>query len=232
MILHDVAANNFPVRARGLASEILKVKPDLVGLQEVSLWRDEPCNVSPVPPKATHVRYDYLRLLLRRLNKGRKRYRVVISQPEFDFEIWANTDGNESTSGPGCPFGSEINGRLTERDEVILARLHAGVKTRNAVGAHFHTLLQASPGGVPVDITRGWARVDVRVRGSRPFRFVDTHLEAFDNQASNHTNQGTDVGNGEIREAQARAVRPRRTGDRKEAGDPGRRLELGRQHAP
>jgi endonuclease/exonuclease/phosphatase family metal-dependent hydrolase len=32
---------------------------------------------------------------------------------------------------------------------------------------------------------------------------VNTHLEAFDNQASNHTNQGTDVGNGKVRKAQA-----------------------------
>ena len=38
-ILRDVDTNNFRVRARGLAAEIRSVRPDLVGLQEVALWR-------------------------------------------------------------------------------------------------------------------------------------------------------------------------------------------------
>src|SRR5690242_12728538 len=38
-ILREVTANNFPVRAKGLSQEILKKKPDLVGLQEVATWR-------------------------------------------------------------------------------------------------------------------------------------------------------------------------------------------------
>ncbi len=41
-IVRDVDTNNFPTRAKGLAQEILQKKPDLVGLQEVSLWRNGP----------------------------------------------------------------------------------------------------------------------------------------------------------------------------------------------
>ena len=41
-ILREVTANSFPTRAKGLAQEILKKKPDLVGLQEVALWRTGP----------------------------------------------------------------------------------------------------------------------------------------------------------------------------------------------
>jgi endonuclease/exonuclease/phosphatase family metal-dependent hydrolase len=203
-ILNQVDQNNFTIRAKGLAAEIRKRNPDMVGLQEVALWRTEPCTESPLPPKATTVRYDYLDLLLKELNKGKKRYRLVISEPEFDFEIQANTDGNESTSAPGCPLGSEINGRLTMRD-VILAR-RGNVKTSKAKAAHFDTLLQVRPAGVPVEVTRGWTRVDAKVGKSASFRFVNTHLEAFDNNAVNHTNQSTDVGNGEIRAAQAKEL--------------------------
>ena len=207
VILKQVDDNDFATRAKGLAAEIKAKKPDLVGLQEAALWRTGPCTENPLPPKATTVRYDYVALLLRELNKGAKRYRVVISQPEFDFEVYANTDGDESTAGPGCPFGSEINGRLTMRD-AILARVGAKskVRTAKAKAGHFHTLLQVKPAGVQVDVTRGWTAVDASVGTSRKFRFVNTHLEAFDNNASNHTTQNTDVGNGQIREAQAKEL--------------------------
>jgi hypothetical protein len=203
-ILKQVDANKFQVRAKGLASEILNKKPDLVGLQEAALWRDAPCDDPIMPPSATHVRKggDFLGLLLDALNRHGRNYRLVVSRPEFDFQVWANTDGNRST---GSPFGCEIEGRLTMRD-AILARRGAGVKTKNPDGAHFKTLLQLTPGGAPVDVTRGWTAVNAKVRKSPRFRFVNTHLEAFDNQPSNHTNQGTDIGNGRVRRAQAQEL--------------------------
>lgn len=204
VILKQVDDNRFATRAKGLAAEIRSKSPHLVGMQEVALWRTGPCTESPIPPHAAEVRYDFLKLLLSAVNKDGGRYRTVISKPEFDFEVYANTDGDQSTSAPGCPFGSEINGRLTMRD-VILARTD-GVRTSGSRSGTFETLLQVRPAGVPIDVTRGWTWVNARVPGSAKFRFANTHLEAFDNQASNHTNQNTDVGNGEIREAQAKEL--------------------------
>ncbi len=119
-ILNQVDENKFQVRAKGLATEILNKQPDLVGLQEAALWRDAPCDAPIIPPSATHVRNggDFLGLLLDQLNKNGNNYRLVIAEPEFDFQIWANTDGDHST---GTPFGCDIEGRLTMRD-AILAR--------------------------------------------------------------------------------------------------------------
>jgi endonuclease/exonuclease/phosphatase family metal-dependent hydrolase len=199
-ILKQVDANDFPVRAKGLAAEIRSQKPDLVGMQEVALWRTAPCTENPLPPKATTVKYDYLALLMKSLGKG---YRVAIAQPEFDFEVYADTDGNPASSAPGCPLGSEINGRLTMRDVILAKR---GVKTSKAKGAHYKTLLQEKPGGVPVNVTRGWTRVDAKVRGVRKFRFVNTHLEAFDSTPANLTNTGLTLSKGEVREAQAKEL--------------------------
>lgn len=175
-ILREVTANNFPVRAKGLAKEILRAKPDLVGLQEVALWRTAPVNFEVLTkgPSATTVRYDYLAELLAELNKGPDRYEVVVVQNEFDLEAPGDEDGNPETG----PFGADINGRLTMRD-VILSRRGAGVDTKNAQSANFATNLVVPVAGVPVTVKRGWTATDARVRGSGWFRFVNTHLEAF-----------------------------------------------------
>jgi endonuclease/exonuclease/phosphatase family metal-dependent hydrolase len=182
-ILNQVTANDFPTRAKGLAAEILEKHPDLVGLQEVALWRTAPPSIAPLQtgPSATTVRYDYLQELLDELDagKGPPPYRVVVVQQEFDLEAPADENG-EPGDGPaaqGIP-DAEINGRLTMRD-VILARTSGGVHTWNAEGDNFETLLRVPILGQQLPIARGWTSTDARVRGSHPFRFVNTHLEAF-----------------------------------------------------
>jgi endonuclease/exonuclease/phosphatase family metal-dependent hydrolase len=176
-ILREVTANDFPTRAKGLANEILDAKPDLVGLQEVALWRTGPVNFEVLSkgPSATTVRYDYLQELLGVLNKGKPQYEVVISQDEFDFEAPADEDENPATG----PFGADVNGRLTMRD-VILARRGAGVQIADPDAGHFVNLLPVEILGNQVPVTRGWTATDAKVRGSHWFRFVNTHLEAFD----------------------------------------------------
>jgi endonuclease/exonuclease/phosphatase family metal-dependent hydrolase len=202
-ILNQVDANNYPVRAKGLAKELLSQKPDIVGLQEASLWRTEPCDQNPLPPKATTVRYDYIKSLLAEVNKNANLYRVAVVKNEFDFEVWVNSDGNESTAGPNCPMGSEINGRLTMRDAILVRK---GVKVAKPKSGTFSTLLRVKPAGVNVDVTRGWTAIDASVRGKK-FHFVNTHLEAFDNSPNgNPTNTDENLGNGEIREAQAKQL--------------------------
>lgn len=185
-ILRDVTANNFPVRSKGLAQEILKKKPDLVGLQEAALWRTGPPSLEPLlntgaTPTATAVRYDYLAELLAQLNKGKGKpqYRVAISQDEFDFEAPADENGVPGDGPNGAIPNAEINGRLTMRD-VILVRNGAGVTFKHPQAAHFANLLVVQVSGVNVTVTRGWTAIDAKVRGSHLFRFVNTHLEAFD----------------------------------------------------
>ncbi|HKP89510.1 MAG TPA: hypothetical protein VJT75_05990 [Thermoleophilaceae bacterium] len=202
-ILNEVDRNKFAVRAKGLANEIIGKAPQVVGMQEVALWRTQPCDKSPLPPSAKHVRYDFLQLLLAQLNKNGPKYHKAVVKPEFDFEIQANTDGNEDTSGPNCNFGSELNARLTMRDVIIVRN---GVETSNPASGTFDTLIQVRPSGVPIDVTRGWTKLDVKL-GPESFRFVNTHLESFDSaKTGNHTNKGTDVNRGKIRQAQAKEL--------------------------
>jgi endonuclease/exonuclease/phosphatase family metal-dependent hydrolase len=182
-ILREVTANDFPTRAKGLAEEILAEKPDLVGLQEVALWRTGPPSLAPVIsgiPTATTVRYDYLQLLLEQLNKGKTQYEAVVSQNEFDLEAPGDENGvaGDGPAAEGIP-NAEINGRLTMRD-VILARRGSGVQTSNPQSGNFQTLLAVPILGKPLTIKRGWTATDAKVRGSGWFHFVNTHLESFD----------------------------------------------------
>lgn len=182
-VLRQVTRTNFPLRSRALAKEILNKKPDLVGLQEVALWRTAPPDLGPAfnnEPAAQTVRYDFLKLLMKRLNKKEKTYRVVVSQDEFDFETPANENGQPG-DGPNAAIpDSEINGRLTMRD-VILAR-RGGVETFKAKGGNFANVLEVTVAGAKIRVNRGWTQADARVRDSRKFRFVNTHFEAYDDE--------------------------------------------------
>jgi endonuclease/exonuclease/phosphatase family metal-dependent hydrolase len=184
-ILRQVTANDFPVRAKGLAKEILSKEPDLVGLQEVAEWRTGPPSLEPLlggsPPKATTVRYDYLTELLKQLNKGKARYRAVVVNPEFDFEAPADENGVPGDGPNSLIANAEINGRLTMRD-VILAKVGSEVKVSNPRKGHFKSLYSVELSGATVTVVRGWASIDATVDGSAPFHFVDTHLESFDPQ--------------------------------------------------
>ena len=180
-ILREVDSNEFPTRAEGLAQEILETKPDLIGLQEVAWWRTAPVKYEVLDPRvgpsATDTRYDYLEELLGHLNQHKQEYEVVVVQEEFDFEAPADEDP-DIVNGP---YGADINGRLTMRD-VILARSKAYVQTWNEQGENFANLLPLPITMDPptfVDVVRGRTATDARVRGSEPFRFVNTHLEAF-----------------------------------------------------
>jgi endonuclease/exonuclease/phosphatase family metal-dependent hydrolase len=182
-IARDVEANNFPVRAQGLAAEIKKKKPDVVGLQEVALWRVGPPSLEPLlggrPPNATAVKYDYLQLLLDQLNKGKKRYRVAVAQDEFDFEAPAD-ENNIPGDGPNKVIpNAEINGRLTMRD-VILVKV-GSVKATNARSGNFSNLYVVTLQGVQIPVTRGWTAIDAKIGNKgKKFHFVNSHFEAFD----------------------------------------------------
>ncbi|MSO40787.1 MAG: hypothetical protein EXQ70_02625 [Solirubrobacterales bacterium] len=149
--MNQVDATDFPTRSTALANEIRSQKPDLVGLQEVALWRTAPDpdlgpQLSGIPV-ATDVEYDFLQLLLDKLNANGQLYKAVVVKPEFDFEAPVNDDGN----GSGFA-GADRNARLTMRD-VILAR--KGVKTSKPKSGTYNNLLQVSVSGFPIDVTRG-----------------------------------------------------------------------------
>ncbi len=213
-IYNEIQRTNFPERAKPLAEELLKQKPDLVGLQEVAHWRvQNPSDgggppISPFGVLATETEFDFLAELMNLLGDE---YEVIAVQDEFEGELPADIDGDNSTgTGPlgAGVFGADLDARLTMRD-VILARKHSRVSAlEDTVDmAQFDTAFTANIGGVLVTADRGWLSVEAEVtpqkgspsgaqqgKGQEPFRFrfVNTHLEAF--------------GDPTIREAQAKEL--------------------------
>jgi endonuclease/exonuclease/phosphatase family metal-dependent hydrolase len=165
----QVLATNFPLRAKALAEEIATEQPDLIGLQEVTLYRIGAFN-DPAP--ATTVRLDFLRVLQSELRSRGQRYDVAVSQAAFDGELPA-MDWPVVAGGTG----GLVDVRLTDRD-VILVRRTSALNIKNAQGGIFSDALPLEVLGQPLPIIRGWTSVDVKHRGVK-FRFINTHLEAF-----------------------------------------------------
>jgi endonuclease/exonuclease/phosphatase family metal-dependent hydrolase len=164
-----VDRTNFPRRSELLAAEIAANNPDLVGLQEVALWRSGPLEPTKVAvPNATTVDYDFLQILLQDLADAGMEYRAVSVQQEADVEA----PSFESLPGPGA---RDI--RLTMRD-VVLMRVDDGLTLLDEGIGHYDSALTVPVAGKAMRFTRGYNWVDVRV-GSRELRFINTHFEAF-----------------------------------------------------
>ena len=169
-----VDQTNYPVRSKLLAAEIAETAPDLVGLQEVALWRSGTLQLDQVAvPNATAVDYDFLEILLDDLADLGAEYEAVRIGNRADVE---------SPSFTGSPFNGTIGGtvrdvRLTMRD-VILMKVDDGLTETAEGGATYAHNLQVTIAGASLNFTRGYDWVDVRA-GATSFRFVNTHLEAF-----------------------------------------------------
>jgi endonuclease/exonuclease/phosphatase family metal-dependent hydrolase len=182
-VRQTVSHTDFNVRGRLLAREIAQQKPDLVGLQEVALWRSGPLELPSLvgppygspdfgQPNATTVDYDFLAILLSDLRQDGARYEAVSVQQESDVE---------APSFQGNPFSPTFAGgedvRLTMRD-VIIKRVDNGVKVVDGGSGQYTPRLEVPVAGQTFAFIRGYNWVDVR-SGSGELRFVNTHLEAF-----------------------------------------------------
>jgi endonuclease/exonuclease/phosphatase family metal-dependent hydrolase len=159
----EVQGTDFPTRARELAKEVKRTRPDLIGLQEVALWRRGPDGVlDGATTPATRVVYDFLKLFRKELKRRGLRYALGEVQSEADLE--ASTDA-----------GYDV--RLTMRD-AILVKKRSDLRVQRALSDNYDTEIGVPTQGGTLTSRRGWTAVDVRLRGKR-LRFVNTHLEAF-----------------------------------------------------
>jgi endonuclease/exonuclease/phosphatase family metal-dependent hydrolase len=167
-----VDRTDFTMRSKLLAEEIAAARPDLVGLQEVALWRYGPMQLDQIgQPNAAEVDYDFLATLVADLAERGISYHIVHVQHQSDVEAPAFT---------GNPFngiaGSALDVRLTDRD-VILVRSGAGIRIEGSGGGHYGKRLDVTLGDTTFSFVRGYAWADVAI-GSERLRFITTHLES------------------------------------------------------
>jgi endonuclease/exonuclease/phosphatase family metal-dependent hydrolase len=154
----QVVASDVEHRMATVAAEIVDAQPDLVALQEATIWREQ------VPGAAAPaVRYDFVGLLLADLAARGMPYRVATSVDGFS--------GGLPVDGVGVVT-------MQDRD-VILLRDGSRVAVRDTARGTYTAKLTVRIAGAAIEVVRGWTSVDATV-GGRDFRLVATHLEAFD----------------------------------------------------
>jgi endonuclease/exonuclease/phosphatase family metal-dependent hydrolase len=156
-IFDEVVASDIPGRARLVAREIAAAAPDVVSLQEASLWQWQ----SATGPASI----DALSALERALAAEGAHYAPLLALDEF------------SGVAPVQGFGQVS---FLDRDALLVRtdRPPGQLRAGNVQSGHYSTVLSIPTVAGPVTVPRGWISADLTVRG-RTVRVIATHLESF-----------------------------------------------------
>ncbi|MEU4160771.1 endonuclease/exonuclease/phosphatase family protein [Actinoplanes sp. NPDC026670] len=164
-IYAQVRATDFTVRAEGLAEEIKRERPDLIGLQEVTTWTTSGPGAGPSQ--------DFLAILRQALARRGLHYAVAATSPATDVGPIPLVAPCASATVGACTL------RLQDSDVVLVNERTPGLRwstPRNGLYQARQSIPLPAPGVPPVQLVHGWASVEAKHHGV-PFRFVTTHLE-------------------------------------------------------
>ena len=156
-IYNNILASKPAERAAAMAREIARHRPDLVALQEATMLR------TGTGGPATTVRADLLQSLLDELAGLGHPYRAVAIVPGLDAQ---------------APSALGFDVRITNQDAILVrADPSDELQVSNLQIEQFGIKLSVTTPLGPFTDPRGWAAIDVKMRGHR-FRFVTTHLDS------------------------------------------------------
>lgn len=162
----QIVASDFETRAEAIADEIARVRPALVGLQEVSTYYvQSPGDNLPggANTPATEVTIDFLDILLDALAERGLTYAAVSVSQNSDVEL------------PALGATGIYDVRYQDAD-VVLALNDPDVSVGATAEYRFGTLFSINVGGTEQTFIRGYQTVEATVDGLS-FTFVNTHLE-------------------------------------------------------
>ncbi len=151
LTLEEVIASDIPARAARLAAEIAAKQPDLIALQEVSVWAKLSAAGQPV-------------LVLDQLEE----LKAALQARDLDYEVVAVNNLSDITA-PLEAGGGYVN--VLDRD-VVLARPE--IQLTNVTTNRYSVFLSFGP----YPLYHGWISAEVN-DGRKTFRFVNTHLESL-----------------------------------------------------
>ncbi len=154
LTFEEITASHIPERAALLAAKIASERPDIVALEEVTLWR-----IGPTPETATQTLYDQLDLLLAALVKEGVPYKVVAINRLTDLALPGTVGALRFTDRDALLVRSDLR-----PPELHFSNVHTNIYDAALV---FEGLL----------VSQGWISADVHMR-NRQFRLVVTHLES------------------------------------------------------
>lgn len=160
-----VQETNFYERAEAIADEILKAKPDMIGIQEASTYYIQTPSdfMAGNPVQADTLFMDFYQIL-----------DAAMKARGLDYDAYAvtNADIELPMLDPGSSnYLSDV--RLVDHDMILVSRKLA---SSLVVANNYANNLGLELAGVPVTFNRGYLIVDVQVHRNQ-FRFVNTHLE-------------------------------------------------------
>ncbi len=165
----QVLATDFPARADAIAGLLVRERVDLVGLQEVAEWSRATVDADGSPGEP-EVWLDFLDELLAALQRAGAGYDAYASTANF--------------AGGARVGDAEVMSVLGHN--VILVRRGSGIEVSDERTGDFAATLEITTrmADLVLQVRRSWGWIDARA-GGHPFRFVNTHTEAYDEQIRN-----------------------------------------------
>ena len=161
-VYEQFVATNFPGRAAAIAALIKAERPHIIGLQEISLIRQQsPGDRLTGGEPAEEVVLDFLEILMEALQAEGLNYQVAAKVQNFDVEM---------------PMGSFIDYddiRLTDFD-VILTRDDVSVSRPTTLNYANIFSVEA----LFIEVLRGYVAIDATIAG-KTYRVINTRLESF-----------------------------------------------------
>ena len=169
-IYGTVLFTDFPARAEAIADQIEAERPDLIGLQEVSVW--DVVNFAPGLPAPPG--FDFLAILQQALDDRGLSYSVAAVS-------------NNADIGPIplalCFLPPNViycSVQLLDRDVILVNDDNPDLSVFNPQSGRYVAQAEVITPVGPLFFDRGWASVDGTFEGKQ-FRFVNTHLEVGGN---------------------------------------------------
>jgi hypothetical protein len=165
-------ATRFKDRAKLIAAEIARERPELVGLQEVATWHQGVFNPEHPFALPTPVSEDFTQELLAALAADGMQY-AAVSRHDNNFTLAF------PIATPGLvAVGMVESGVILARTDLPPGQLKLSNPQSGTYNARIPTIPNSLVPSEPFVFTNSWQSIDVRVRG-RAFRFITTHLDAL-----------------------------------------------------